>query len=39
MNSRADSTRLQRIPRLMREFGYIDKDVDVASMIIAPPQS
>ncbi|MCI2420374.1 ABC transporter substrate-binding protein [Saccharopolyspora sp. K220] len=39
MNSRADATRLQRIPRLMQEFGYIDKDVDVASMIITPPQS
>ncbi|WP_229679728.1 ABC transporter substrate-binding protein [Saccharopolyspora thermophila] len=39
MNSRADATRLQRVPRLMREFGYIDKDVNVASMIIAPPQN
>ncbi|MEV0702438.1 ABC transporter substrate-binding protein [Saccharopolyspora sp. NPDC050389] len=39
MNSRADATRLQRIPRLMLEFGYIDKEIDVASMIFAPPQS
>jgi NitT/TauT family transport system substrate-binding protein len=39
MNSHADATRLQRIPRLMLEFGYIQKDIDVASMIIAAPQS
>lgn len=39
MNSRADATRLQRIPRLMLEFGYIHNDIDVASMIVAPPQS
>ena len=39
MNSRADVTRLERVPRLMKDFGYIDKDVDVASMVVAPPQS
>lgn len=39
LNARADATRLQRVPRLMLEFGYISKDVDVASMIIKPPQS
>ncbi|MEB3369293.1 ABC transporter substrate-binding protein [Saccharopolyspora mangrovi] len=39
LNARADATRLQRVPRLMLEFGYINKDVDVASMIIQPPQS
>lgn len=39
LNARADATRLQRVPRLMLEFGYITKDVDVASMIIKPPQS
>ncbi|GAA0511391.1 sulfonate ABC transporter substrate-binding protein [Saccharopolyspora subtropica] len=37
-NSRADATRLQRVPRLMREFGFIDKDINVAEMIVAPPQ-
>lgn len=37
-NSRADATRLQRVPRLMLQFGYIQKDVSAASMIIAPPQ-
>lgn len=39
MNNHPDATRLQRIPRLMLEFNYIDKNIDVASMIIAPPQS
>ena len=39
LNARADATRLQRVPRLMLEFGYITKDVDVASMIVQPPQS
>ncbi|MFC7341231.1 ABC transporter substrate-binding protein [Saccharopolyspora griseoalba] len=39
LNNRPDATRLQRIPRLMLEFNYIDKNIDVASMIIAPPQS
>ncbi|RRO17344.1 transporter substrate-binding domain-containing protein [Saccharopolyspora rhizosphaerae] len=39
LNAQADATRLQRIPRLMLEFGYITKDVDVASMIVQPPQS
>ena len=38
-NNRPDATRLQRIPRLMLEFNYITKDVDVASMIIDPPKS
>ena len=38
-NSRADATRLQRVPRLMKEFGFINTDLDVASMIVAPPQS
>lgn len=34
MTSRPDAGRLRRVPQLMREFGYIDKDVDVASMIV-----
>ncbi|QIZ35693.1 ABC transporter substrate-binding protein [Saccharopolyspora sp. ASAGF58] len=38
-NSRADATRLQRVPRLMKEFGFINTDIDVASMIVAPPQA
>lgn len=36
MNSRPDASRLQRVPRLMKDFGYLDKDIDVASMIVKP---
>lgn len=36
MHSKADATRLERVPRLMREFGFIDKDIDVKSMIVTP---
>ncbi|GAA2819730.1 ABC transporter substrate-binding protein [Saccharopolyspora taberi] len=36
MNSRADVTRLERVPRLMKDFGYLNKDVDVAAMVVAP---
>ncbi|MGW5644902.1 ABC transporter substrate-binding protein [Saccharopolyspora sp. NPDC003752] len=38
-NSRADATRLQRVPRLMKDFGFITADLDVASMIATPPQA
>jgi NitT/TauT family transport system substrate-binding protein len=37
MRSTADATRLQRVVQLMKEFDFINKDVDVASMIL--PQS
>ncbi|QUG99908.1 ABC transporter substrate-binding protein [Saccharopolyspora erythraea] len=39
MHTRVDATRLERVPRLMREFGYIQKDVDVKAMIATPPQN
>lgn len=39
MHSRADATRLQRVPRLMKEFGFTDKDVDVKAMIVEPPKN
>jgi NitT/TauT family transport system substrate-binding protein len=32
--STADATRLQRVTQLMREFGIIDKDIDVPGMIV-----
>jgi NitT/TauT family transport system substrate-binding protein len=38
-NSKADVNRLQRVPRLMKDLGYIDKDIDVASMIVQPDQN
>ncbi|MBB5153838.1 ABC transporter substrate-binding protein [Saccharopolyspora phatthalungensis] len=38
-NSRADATRLQRVPRLMRDFGFINTDVDVDGMIVPPPRN
>ncbi|WP_406692940.1 ABC transporter substrate-binding protein [Saccharopolyspora sp. ID03-671] len=38
-NSRADATRLQRVPRLMKDFGFLDKDIDVAKMIVPPAQA
>ncbi|MFC5099895.1 hypothetical protein [Kibdelosporangium philippinense] len=31
--SKVDVKSIQRVPDLMREFGFIDKQVDVASMI------
>jgi NitT/TauT family transport system substrate-binding protein len=34
MRSTADATRLQRVTALMKDFNFIDKDIDVASMII-----
>ncbi|MBE9374051.1 ABC transporter substrate-binding protein [Saccharopolyspora sp. HNM0983] len=38
-NSRADATRLQRVPRLMKEHGFIAEDLDVAGMIVPHPES
>lgn len=38
-NARPDATRLQRVPRLMKEYGFINRDIDVASMIIEPPKN
>jgi NitT/TauT family transport system substrate-binding protein len=34
MRSTADATRLQRVVQLMKEFNFLTKDVDVASMIL-----
>ena len=39
MHSKADATRLERVPRLMREFGFLQQDVDVESMIVEPPKN
>ncbi|GAB3282866.1 ABC transporter substrate-binding protein [Parasphingorhabdus pacifica] len=39
MHSRADATRLERVPRLMREFGFLDKEVQVANMIVDQPKN
>ncbi|GAA2337542.1 ABC transporter substrate-binding protein [Saccharopolyspora halophila] len=38
-NSKPDATRLQRVPRLMKEFGFIDADIDVSKMIVRPQNS
>ncbi|MGW1677628.1 ABC transporter substrate-binding protein [Saccharopolyspora sp. NPDC002376] len=35
-NSRADATRLQRVPRLMKQYGFIDNDINVEEMIVTP---
>ncbi|MER7016031.1 ABC transporter substrate-binding protein [Saccharopolyspora sp. NPDC000359] len=35
-NSRADATRLQRVPRLMKQFGFINTDINVEEMIVTP---
>ncbi|MDA3631063.1 ABC transporter substrate-binding protein [Saccharopolyspora sp. WRP15-2] len=35
-NSRADATRLQRVPRLMKQYGFINNDINVEEMIVTP---
>ncbi|RKT83764.1 NitT/TauT family transport system substrate-binding protein [Saccharopolyspora antimicrobica] len=35
-NSHADATRLQRVPRLMKQFGFINTDINVEEMIVTP---
>lgn len=38
-NARADARRVQRVPRLMQEYGYLNQNIDVADMIVDPAQT
>ncbi|MHA6798185.1 ABC transporter substrate-binding protein [Bounagaea algeriensis] len=37
--SRADPRRIARVPRLMRQFGYLNEEIDVSKLIIDQPKN
>ena len=38
LESRISAADLQRVVRLMRDFGYVDEELDVAGMVLEPQE-